>query len=180
MALGVKITQFDLILNAFIFGVVSYAILGLIYWRFGWTLHILNLDSDSKKLLQPDVFPEILYAVAISILGGIMLLYIENYKLFTRCVQFIRATKTYGDEDVWDFVFTSPSQSVRFVHFRDFDQKVVYAGYVDLFSESGALRELVLRGVIVYDFDGNEMYQVPRLYLARDRDKIHIEFPENF
>jgi hypothetical protein len=173
-----EVTQFDLILNAFIFGVVSYAILGLIYWVIGAKLHILELKSSNDEFLPTDVFPEIFYALLISVSGGIIFLYFENYKLLTKFVQFIGATRTYGDEDVWDFVFTSRTQSVNFVHFRDFEQRVVYAGYVDLFSESGDLRELVLRGVYVYDFEGKEMYQVPRLYLARGRDKIHIEFPE--
>jgi hypothetical protein len=51
--------------------------------------------------------------------------------------------------------------------------------FVEAFSESGQLREMVLGEVAVYDFEGTEMYRVPRLYLARDRANIHIEFPIN-
>jgi Family of unknown function (DUF6338) len=171
-------TQFDMILNTFIFGVISYAILGGIYWVFGAKLSILNVDTNSSKLLQPETFKDILLSILLSIALGIAFLYVENYKLFTRIVQKINATKTYGDEDVWDFVFNSSSSSVNFLYFRDFEQKAVYAGYVDVFSESGQLRELVLRDVIVYDFDGAEMYRMPRMYLARERENIHIEFPE--
>jgi hypothetical protein len=116
--------------------------------------------------------------MGIAVLGGIAFLYMENYKVVTWIAQKIGATRTFGDEDVWDFVFNSSSRSVNYLFFRDFEQRVVYAGYVDLFSESGQLRELVLRGVTVYDFDGAEMYRMPRLYLARERDNIHIEFPE--
>lgn len=172
-------TQFDLILNAFIFGVLSYTVLYFIYRYRGWPLKLFDLDTDSKRLLQPDLFPEILFAVAISIIGGVLSLYVENHKLFTRFVQTIGATKTYGDEDVWDFVFNSSSSAVNFVHFRDFEQRVTYAGFVEVFSESGQLREIVLRDVIVYDFEQTEMYRVPRLYLARERENIHIEFPLN-
>lgn len=171
-------TQFDLVLNVFIFGTVSYGLLYLVYRWNGWSLRIFELESDSKKLLQPEIFPEILAALGIAVVGGIATLYAENYKLLTRFVQLIRATKTFGDEDVWDFVFNSSSPSVNWVNFRDFDQRVTYAGWVELFSESGQLRELVLREVEVYDFDGNKMYEVPRLYLARERDNIHIEFPK--
>src|SRR5262249_34541837 len=145
----------------------------------GWSLRIFELDLDSKKLLQPEIFPEIMFAVVISIAGGIVSLYIENHKLFTRFVQRIGATKRYGDEDVWDFVFNSSSSATGFVHVRDFDQRVTYAGIVEIFSESGQIRELVLRDVIVYDFEQTEMYRVPRLYLARERANIHIEFPLN-
>jgi len=170
-------TQFDLILNAFIFGVLSYAILYIVYRFEGWSMKIFDLDSDSKKLLQPEIFPEILAAIIISVVGGVLTLYVENHKLFTRFVQKIGATKTYGDEDVWDFVFNSSSRAVNFVHFRDFEQRVTYAGIVEVFSESGQLREIVLREVAIYDFDGVEMYRVPRLYLAKARENLHIEFP---
>jgi hypothetical protein len=92
-------TQFDLILDAFIFGVISYALLYIIYWLFGSNLKLFNLETDSRRLVQPEVFPEILWAVIISTIGGIIGLYIENRKLFTRFVQRIGATNTYGDED---------------------------------------------------------------------------------
>jgi hypothetical protein len=173
----VERTQFDLILNAFIFGVISYALLYVIYWCKGWNLKLFELETDSKRLIQPEVFPEILWAAVIATAGGVLGLYVENYKLFTRLVQRIGATNTYGDEDVWDFAFNSRSRAADFVHFRDFVQRVTYAGIVETFSESGQLRELVLRDVIVYDFEGTEMYRVPHLYLARDRTNIHIEFP---
>jgi hypothetical protein len=172
-------TQFDLILNAFIFGVISYAFLYVIYRCAGRSLKLFELESDSKKLIQPEIFPEILMAVIVAVIGSVLSLYAVNYKLFTRFVQTIGATKTYGDEDVWDFVFNSSSHAAGFVHFRDFEQRVTYAGFVEIFSESGQLREIVLRDVLVYDFEGVEMYQVPRLYLARERENIHIEFPIN-
>jgi hypothetical protein len=174
-----EITQFDMILNTFIFGVICYGMLDAIYWAAGSKLKIGEIDVNSTKLLDQKIFRDVFYAMAIAVVGGIGFLYIENHKLLTRFVQKIGATRTFGDEDVWDYVFNSSSESVNFVHFRDFQQQVVYSGYVDLFSESGQLRELVLRGVTVYDFEGVEMYQMPRLYLARERENIHIEFPES-
>lgn len=173
-----EVTQFDMILNAFIFGVFSYAILDGIYAIIGAKLQIFEIDTEAKKLIQPAIFTEILYAIGIAIVASILTLYAENYKLATRFVQRIGASKRYGDEDVWDFVFNSSSKSVDYVFVRDFEQRVVYAGYVNLFSEAGQVRELVLSTVTVYDFEGVEMYQMPRVYLAREREHIHIEFPE--
>lgn len=173
-----EVTQFDMILNAFLFGVIAYAVLYIIYWKFDIPMHVVALDVDNKKLFQQALFVDIFAATGIAIVLAILHLYGENYKLFTRFVQAIRATKTFGDEDVWDFVFNSSSvSSVDYLHFRDFDNRVVYAGYLNIFSKSGQLRELVLRDVIVYDFDGEEMYKVAHMYLARERDTIHIEFP---
>ena len=170
--------QFDMILNSFLFGVTSYLILYGIYTYRGATLAILALDTNSTKIIDPKIFKEILYAIGVAIIASILTLYAENYKVFTWFVQTIGATKRFGDEDVWDFVFNSSSKSVNYVFVRDFEQRVVYAGYVDLFSETGQLRELVLSTVTVYDFESVEMYQMPRVYLARERERIHIEFPE--
>jgi hypothetical protein len=170
-------TPFDLVLNAFIFGVLSYGFLYIAYRYDGRALKIFELDSDSRKLIQPEIFPEILTAVVISVIGGVLSLYVENRKLFTRFVRKIGATRTYSDEDVWDSIFNSSSRAAIFVHFRDFEQRVTYAGFVELFSECGPLREIVLRDVSVYDFEHTEMYRVHSLYLAKESKNIHIEFP---
>jgi hypothetical protein len=53
----------------------------------------------------------------------------------------------------------------------------VFAGSVTTFSETGRLRELVLRDVEVFDFEGVLLYDVPLMYVARKPEDIHIEFP---
>jgi len=55
----------------------------------------------------------------------------------------------------------------------------VFAGWVNTFSETGKLRELVLRDVEVYDFEGQFMYAAPLLYVARKPEDVHIEFPHS-
>jgi hypothetical protein len=60
---------------------------------------------------------------------------------------------------------------------RDFDKKMVFAGWVRAFSESEKARELLLRDVRVTDFDGAFLYEVPLMYLAAPADTFHIEFP---
>ena len=97
--------------------------------------------------------------------------------MLTRFLQKIKATKAYGDEDVWDFTFNSSVPAVEYVHFRDFENKFVYAGWVMTFFETEKLRELVLRDVQVFDFEGVLQYEMPLLYLARNAESIHIEFP---
>lgn len=104
-------------------------------------------------------------------------MYFENYKLLAKFVNGIGATKSYGDEDVWDFLLNSSSKSVEYVNFRDFSNKAVYSGYVELFSQSGQMRELVLRDVKVYDFEGLEMYAVARLYISCNPANVHLELP---
>jgi hypothetical protein len=120
---------------------------------------------------------EILAATGVGFILSILWVYASTWKLLTRFLQWIRATKRYGDEDVWDFTFNAPGPSSQFVNVRDFDKKIVYTGRVNAFSETGKLRELTLYDVEIYDWDGQLMYGVPRLYLARKPEDIHIEFP---
>jgi hypothetical protein len=170
--------QFDLILNTFIFGVLSYAVLYVIYWFFGYRLQLFDLDVQNKKLFfQPNVFVEIFLASIIAVICGIITLYVENYKCFTKFVQLIGATHTFGGEDLWDYVFSLPIKNSDLVHFRDFEQRVTYSGLVAAYSESEKLRELILDEVKVFDFEGTKMYEMSRMYLARPRENIHLEFP---
>ena len=56
-------------------------------------------------------------------------------------------------------------------------KKLTYTGWVEAFSESEKQREIVLRDVIVYDFDSRAIMETERVYLARKADNIDIEFP---
>jgi hypothetical protein len=74
-------------------------------------------------------------------------------------------------------MFNSGRPEVEYVHLRDFEKKLAYAGWVEVWSESEKTREIVLRDVAVSDFEGNELFRTPRVYLARKADNIDIEFP---
>jgi hypothetical protein len=127
------------------------------------------LDSASIKL--------IFAASLVSMVCSVLWLYASTYKLLTRFLQWINATKRYGDEDVWDYTFNSGRAEVEHIHLRDFDKKITYAGWVEAFSESEKQREVRLRDVIVYDFEGKVLFETPRVYLARKADNIDLEFP---
>lgn len=158
------------------FGLVSYLVtFGLLWWighpftPFAFTRESTFLDAHAAK--------EIAAASFVALLCAIVWLYVTNYKILTRLLQWTRATKRYGDEDVWDFMFNSGRAEVEYAHLRDFEKRLTYAGWVEVWSESEKQRELVLRDVIVYDFEGNKLFETPRVYLARKMDNIDIEFP---
>src|SRR5260370_81217 len=75
------------------------------------------------------------------------------------------------------YALNSSRPGVEYMHFRDFGNQIVYAGWIDQFSATDKLRELVLNDVEIYDFDGKKLFDTPRIYLARQSDNIHIEFP---
>ncbi|MGW5841122.1 hypothetical protein ACWFZ6_24340 [Methylorubrum extorquens] len=160
---------------SFLYGMTSYIITYFIYWLVGANFELINVDKPS--VFNENTLKEVFIATIVSFIGGVVWLYASNYKWMARLLQNIGATKRFGDEDVWDFTFNSRSPSVNYINWRDFEQKLVYSGWVNTFSESGEVREIVLRDVSVYDFEGNKQYDVPLLYLAQKSESIHIEFP---
>jgi hypothetical protein len=173
--------QWDILRRTFVFGLSAYVITFCLYWVASLYFTSLNFQvfkfqKDVEFLDGPSI-KLIFYASMVSVVCAVIWLYGSNYKLLTRVLQFIAATKRFGDEDVWDFTFNSGKPEVEYIHVRDFDKKITYAGWVEAFSETEKLRELRLRDVIVYDFEGTELYETPRVYLARKMDNIDIEFP---
>lgn len=173
--------QWDILRRTFMFGLIAYLITFALLWfinlRYeGWAFKLFAFKKDST-FLDADAFREIAIASIVALLFAAIWLYASNYKWLTRILQNIGATKRYGDEDVWEYMFNSGRAEVEYVHVRDFDRKLSYAGWVEVWSESEKQRELVLRDVIVYDFDGHELFKTPRVYLARKAENIDIEFP---
>jgi hypothetical protein len=101
----------------------------------------------------------------------------QNEKLITNILIKYDITNKYGNEDIWDFTFNSRRKDVEFIYVRDFEKELVYAGKVISFSQSEKLREIVLKEVKIYNFSSEEIYAIPKIYLARKSDDITIEFP---
>ena len=180
-------TQFDIVRRAFCFGLSAYAALVVLapignlataFLHLGqpFQLHMVVFKKDVYTLQGADI-GEVIAASVISLVLSIPWLFITNNKLPIRFMQWIRATRRFGDEDVWDYVFNSREAEVEYVHVRDFDNRLTYSGWVELFSETGGTRELVLREVAVSGMDGGTPYTTPRLYLSRPVDNLTIEYP---
>jgi hypothetical protein len=173
--------QWDILRRTFIFGFVAYFVTFALFWCVsflfeGWDFKLFDFKKDGT-FLDGVAFKQIAAASIVAMACAILWLYATNYKCFTRFLQWMAATKRYGDEDVWDYMFNSGRAEVEYVHVRDFEKKITYAGWVEVWSESEKQRELVLRDVIVYDFEGKKLFETPRVYLARKADNIDIEFP---
>ena len=168
--------QWEIVRRSFMFGLFAYFITYLAFAGFGQDFKLFDLQKD-KAFLDRESFEEILDASGISIICAVVWLYAVNFKWLTWVLHKIRATKRYGDEDVWDFIFNSGRAEVEYLNLRDFEKQITYAGFVKSFSESEKQREIVLRDVIVYDFTGRIIFETPRVYIARKADDIDIEFP---
>ena len=93
-----------------------------------------------------------------------------------RILNWSRVSRTHGEQHIWDLTFSSHELENTFVHVRDLERSLTYAGWVVGYSETESLRELLLMHVQVGDADGNSI-EVPMLYLSRPCDDLHIEFP---
>jgi hypothetical protein len=177
--LNSKPSNAEFLIRAFLFGITAYAITFLLFRWFGWEFAIVDITSKNGKLLTPKILNSVLHTLLSSSILSILWIYSSTYKWLTRFLRYIGATKKYGDEDVWDYTFNASSAAVEYVHFRDFERKLIYAGWVSTFSETGKLRELVLKNAQVLNFEGEVLYNMPLIYIARQPDQIHIDFPTN-
>jgi hypothetical protein len=177
-AMKSKPSDSEFVLRAIMFGLASYAVLFVIYSVIGRPFVFVDLGAaDKQTVVTHAVAVEVFGALLVGLVLAVLWIYAATYKWLSKSLKAIKATKKYGDEDVWDYTFNSGVPDVEYIHFRDIENKVVYGGWVKEFSETDKLRELVLGDVVVYDEDAKELYRTPMLYLARKPEDIHIEFP---
>ena len=170
--------SFDFLVLCFVFGIVSYIASFVVYSAFD-EIHPFQrfFESPSTVDLPFVSIQDLVISTIVALLLAFLWTYASNYKIDVRIMRFIKASKSYGDEDLWDYTFNSPKPYVEYVHVRDFNRKLIYCGWVDAFSGSGKLRELLLRDVIVYGLDAEELYRVPSLYVSSEPGQWQVDFP---
>jgi hypothetical protein len=102
-----KFQQWDMVRRTFVFGLAAYLITYCLYWLasfwiVGLNFHVFHFRKDDEFLDAGSV-RLIFSASLVSLLCAILWLYASTYKVITRVLQRIKATKRYGDEDVWDY-----------------------------------------------------------------------------
>jgi hypothetical protein len=167
--------QFVYTLRVFVFGVISYAFLGVIYQILGREFDILSFADPNWSFAK--IGDEVLWAVATSLALSVVWIAGRTHKIVTRILNKIGASNHIADQDIWEFVFTSDAPKIKFAHVRDYENEVIYAGYVRAYSDRLDLRELAMTDVQVFNGEGVEIYSTPLLYLARPNNGITLEFP---
>jgi uncharacterized protein DUF6338 len=170
-------TQFEIGLRTFMFGLSVYVITYVVYWVAGYHFHVPEIRRDAAFIPDERYVIEFAVAIIIGVICSVLWLYAFNYKLLGRLLRTIRATKKYGDEDLWDFLFNSRDRRVEYVYVRDYANGKVFSGWVLGFSETDKVRELLLRDVQVFNLEGRLLYESPLLYVGRPTDAVDLEFP---
>jgi len=169
-------SQFDILRRSFAFGLLAYIFTFSLYKVLGIEFKLFELSKDGAIISIENLY-EIVVASISALILSIPYTWVINRRYHYRILQAVGATKRFGDEDVWDFTLNARNTSLKYVHLRDFDKRITYAGWVQYFSETEKIRELLLSDAILYDFDGNKILETPRIYLARSMDNIDLEFP---
>ena len=161
--------------RAFIFGLLTYMIVYVMHELFGRELSEAPVGG-SEQFLSVDFADELLWSSGTALVFSFVWIYGSTHRWMTRFLNRVGAATTHGKEDIWDLTFSHLRAEVEYVHVRDLDRGITYAGWVRAYSETGKLRELLLKNAIVWDRTG-EGIEVPLLYVARDDSDVHIEFP---
>lgn len=176
---GMKPQQATLVIRAFMFGMTTYSALFLIYLCFGKDFGSQSLAIDPNTVNLIELKDEIAWSIPLSFVLSVCWLWIVRFRLLKKFLHKLDATRRYGDEDVWSYTFNSDIASVEYVHLRDLENGFIFAGWVNVYSETEEFRELLLSDVIVYTDAGVEVSKAPFIYLSRPKNSIWVEFPHN-
>lgn len=172
--------------RSFLFVLMTYAVLYLTYYLLGFETKDLrfefNSSEDQSALtdLLTNLFSrptDFFWSIPLSLCLSIFWLYIVRFKWLRKTLHFLRATKRYGDEDLWSTILDEDSICGQAVHFRDFDKDLIFSGYVESFSQNEVNRELVLKDTVVRTNGGQKLFDAPRLYVSCEKNSFLLEFP---
>lgn len=163
-----------------LFALGSYTIYGLAV-EILHRLHFISPVTPLQALFdatKPISWAEIAWASLTGGVLGFISAFGYNKRWLNRFGQLLRATKRFGDEDVWSFFLNLPA-SEEWVFVRDHKENLVYYGWIKAFSESEKERELVVMDVKVYSNSAAKLlYETDSIYIARKNDDLTIEIPK--
>jgi len=169
----------ETIIEVFLFTFASYAIAGAIVSGPTETMASGSNSTNLEAILSRSGeinWRELYTAIGISVLLAAIVAAAYNYKLVTVIGRFLRITRRFGDEDVWEYLHNSPD--VEWVYVRDHLQDITYYGRISTFSDRYKQRELVLSDAIAFENDtGTRLYEVDGVYVSRDVSTVTLEIP---
>ena len=174
-----KWDKLNYLLYSFVLGLVNYLIWFLISKIECLAIKEVDFLKNIADVGNVNVEGVVYVTVFLSIPVGLILVYIINHKLMFRIAKRIRASRKIGDIDVWSYTFNT-IENTEWVVIRDFENDLMYTGWVAAFSETDERDkdELFIKDVEVYVNSTAELlYKTPGMYFAAERGKVTIEFP---
>lgn len=177
---------YQILLNSLIFGFICYVTYALLIYSITLLKSLfilLNVDREFtflRALTDNSIkldFKEIFITTCLSFPVAFLFTFFINYKILYRLAHKLKVSKKFGDIDLWSYIMNMEMPEWAVV--RDVENNLMYEGWIQAFSDSSEDKnELFLRDVKVFrNSSGKELYEVPALYLARERKCLIVEFP---
>ena len=170
-----KRPDWEAYLEILAFSLVAYCVTGFFFWlSTDHGFKALQALYDDKMPVDRQVVGEIVAAAIVGAPIAFVASYVEQYKIINRIGRRLRATRRFGDEDVWDYLQRSPN--VIWVLVRDHKFDLAYYGWVEAYSDPYKTRELLLRDVKVHrNSTAAFMYEAVGIYISRNAEDLTIE-----
>jgi hypothetical protein len=163
-------------LEILVFSFIAYAIHGVLNKFFGKgnPLTAFRAFTNENTPIDQSVGHAIFFAALLSVPVAFAASYIDEAKLINKFGKYIKTTRRFGDEDVWDYFSRSPD--IKWVYVRDHKLDLYYYGWIQAWSDPYKERELLLREVEVYDNASAEfLYSSDVVYLSRKQEDLTID-----
>lgn len=184
----------DKVLKIFVLSVFSYLFYGLLAATRNWICNESFSTSIFEDLISGNSLEiyEILGGAVFGIILGFTFSFSKNKNYFHRFAQKYNITNKYGDDDVWTFFLNADFKELeqsendensddsvhKWVFVRDLKERLLFYGYISVWSDTGSTRELVISNVEVFDNDDSTfLYKADHVYISCELDDIIIEVP---
>ncbi len=177
-----KRTTINTILLIFLYSILSYLLLSIFHAQVnciagnGFNSDIIDVFTDGQKNITAVI---LVFASLSGVILAYLLSYLNHKTIVNRIGWKLKATRRFGDVDVWHYFHNSEFWKTEdWVFIRDLKANLTYYCSITVWSDSGELRELVLNDVSVYTSDtGEHLYDTQHMYLSRNSDDLVIEIP---
>ncbi len=178
-----EVTPFKFVINSIIIGVFSYLIYQLACDTKVIIENIFNKNKVPFEQLQiwdnisnSKVIPyqEVLFASVFSIVVAFITAAIDTYKIVNRLAKKLGVSYKYGEENLFSYFLNA--KETQQIYIRDKKNNLTYYGFVNSYSETDSISEIVMSDVSVYTYEDSEfLYDIEQIYLSFSKADLIIE-----
>jgi len=178
-----KWDSFKFSIYSLLFGFFCYLLLEWIYnlldlKSLGASNYHLTIWETSVKEDSIIPFQEVLYASIISIIIGVIASWIRTNRIIFKIAQFLKITRKFGEGDLYYEYLRQENLNLVYVH--EIGRELTFSGYVNYYSQTDKIKELVLKNVEVFNYVTSEhLYDLDSIYFSWGLEEtVLIESPK--
>lgn len=168
--------------SAFVYGVSTYLLLASIRevyaagakaggWKTPPRVTFFDVLTNERARIA---WGEITLSAVVALLLAVLVAAAVNHNVMHRLAERLRVSRRFGQADVWGYFLDSPQ--TNWIIVRDTQADLLYEGWVDAFSDTGADPQLLLSDVAVYQAStGTKLHDRKRVYLTPRKESVIIE-----